>query len=99
MTRRHLTNCQPEWADALKGWNMRESQQVLEWQAEARKEGKAEGKTELVLRLLRRRTGTTVPKDLTSKVRGMMDLATLNEWFDIADEVTSIAEFRKRIQQ
>jgi hypothetical protein len=26
--------CQPLWKEALKGWNMKQSQQVLEWMAE-----------------------------------------------------------------
>ncbi len=34
------------WKEALKGWNMRDSQQVLEWIEQGRKEGKLEGKLE-----------------------------------------------------
>jgi hypothetical protein len=34
------------WKKALEGWSMKQSQQVLEWQAEARKEGRIEGHKE-----------------------------------------------------
>src|SRR5208283_1122779 len=30
-----LAGCRPAWKQALQGWNMQVSQQVLEWQAEA----------------------------------------------------------------
>jgi hypothetical protein len=34
------------WAEALKGWNVKQSQQVLQWQADARQEGEKAGRIE-----------------------------------------------------
>ena len=49
----------PDWKEALKGWNMKQSPQVLEWMAEGRAEGeikgRIEGKRQSLLRLLNRR--------------------------------------------
>jgi len=36
-----LTGCQPQWKSALEGWNMEQSAQVLEWQAQAYEIGRA----------------------------------------------------------
>src|SRR5262249_22124169 len=36
-----LTDCRPLWKRALQGWNVEQSQQVLEWQAIAEKRGLA----------------------------------------------------------
>src|SRR5437016_12304960 len=54
-----LTDCRPAWKQALEGWNVEQSLQVLEWQAEAEKRGlarrKAEAKVEALLRVLHKR--------------------------------------------
>jgi hypothetical protein len=38
-----LVDCWPAWKEALKEWNMKKSQQVLEWQAEGEARGEARG--------------------------------------------------------
>jgi hypothetical protein len=40
------TDCRPVWKQALEGWNVEQSAQVLEWQAEAEKRGLERGKAE-----------------------------------------------------
>jgi hypothetical protein len=74
--------CGDVWKQALKGWNMIQSPQVLEWQAEARAEGeakgKAEGKAEAILRLLQLRFGN-LPPELVAAVRATTDLARLDQ--------------------
>src|SRR5205823_2252681 len=67
------------WKQALKGWNMVQSQQVLEWQAEAR----AEGRAEAILRILRLRFGS-VPAEVETSIRGTLDVARLDQWVDVA---------------
>ncbi len=75
---------------------MQQSKQVLEWQAEARKEGELKGKAEWLLRHLQRRTGKAVPSDLASKIRNTTDMDTLDRWFDVADGISSFKEFRRQ---
>lgn len=78
---------------------MVQSQQVLEWQAEARKEGEAHGQAKSILRLLERRIGAAVPANLAAQVRAVTDPAILDHWFDVADSVTTFKEFRRRIKE
>jgi hypothetical protein len=81
------------WKEALRGWNVKQSKQVLEWQAE----GELKGRAESVLHLLERRTGAAVPSDLAARIRNTKDLATLKRLLDAADEVTSLHEFLNRV--
>jgi len=81
------------WAQALQGWNMTQSQQVLEWMAE----GKAEGKAETLLEVLELKFGP-VPADLATAIRGTADLAKLKQWVAAAVAATSLADFRQSAQ-
>jgi hypothetical protein len=82
------------WKQALKGWNIMQSQQVLEWQAEARAEGEAKGRATALLRLLQIRHGN-VPADLIATITAMTDLATLDRWFDAGVTSSSLDDFRQ----
>ena len=55
-----LTRHYDIWKKALEGWNMRQSQQVLEW----RQEGRLEGEQNSLLRMLRK----TYPEKLTAEL-------------------------------
>ena len=88
-----LAGCHAAWNEALRGWNVKQSKQVLEWQAE----GELKGRAESVLHLLERRTGAAVPSDLAAKIRNTKDLATLKRLLDAADEVISLDEFLGRV--
>jgi hypothetical protein len=88
------------WSDALKGWNMKQSQAVLEWLEEGRAEGRAEA--ELTTRraslseLLEARFGA-VPTEVTDHIRVSTDIATLKRWLVAAGQANSLAEFRAAI--
>lgn len=87
------------WKQALKEWNMRESQQVLEWinmgRTEGRAEGRAEGEANALLRLLAKRFAPGAPSDLAAKIRATSDLAKLESWFDLAYSSESLDAFRQ----
>jgi hypothetical protein len=95
-----------QWKHALGGWNVKVSQQVLEWQAEARAEGRAEGRAEAevqnqrttVLRVLEKRCKAAVPKDLIELIQATQDLGVLVRWLDAAVDATTFDEFRAAIQ-
>lgn len=90
-----LTNTRAAWVKALEGWNVRQSQQVLEWRAE----GRLETKRDDVLQLLRLRFQTEVPADLATTVEATTDLNELSRWFAAAAVVPSLDAFRNAVQQ
>src|SRR5205809_6395627 len=79
-----------EWKKALEGWNVRESQQVLEWQAE----GEVRGRRADILRLLEKRCKAPVPSDLAEAIEATQDLDLLLRWFDAAVEADTFDDFR-----
>jgi hypothetical protein len=85
--------CAPAWKNALKEWNVKQSQQVLEWQAEA----KAEAKAEAVLEVLATRLATEIPSELAEHVRSVHDLGTLTNWLKVASTTPSLDDFRRAI--
>jgi hypothetical protein len=89
------------WKQALQGWNMIQSQQVLEWQAEARVQGKAEGNVEgtvnALLQVLEVKFGQ-VPADLATVMRGTTDLQSLKNWLSVAVRASTLDEFRHSTQ-
>jgi len=82
------------WRKVLKGWNMKESPQVLEWQAEARMETRAED----VRRAIRLRFGTPVPEDLENQLVAIKKEAELDHWFDASLTAPSLDAFRAAVQ-
>jgi hypothetical protein len=90
--------CHEPWKKALEGWNVRQSQQVLEWQREARVEGRAEGKAEALLRLLELKFHTPVPVELATAIKSTTDLDQLSRWFDAAVTIGSLDAFRQLVQ-
>jgi hypothetical protein len=80
---------------------MRQSQQVLEWQAQARQEGRQEGERErsraLVLRALELRYRTPVPADLAAAVAALNDLGELSRWFDATLTNDTLDAFRAEV--
>jgi hypothetical protein len=85
----------------LEDWNVQVSQQVLEWQAEARQEAWQEGWLEgnilqcrvMLIRLLEARFGSPVAANLASEITVQRDLAVLDRWFDSAVNVPSLDAF------
>jgi hypothetical protein len=93
-----LTQRGEAWRRALRGWNMRQSQQVLEWQEEARHETRIERARRYILRALQKRFQGPVPADLTERIESLTDLDELDRWFDASQTADSLAAFRAAVQ-
>ncbi len=89
-----LAGCHAVWKVALKGWNMVQSQQVLEWMAEGEAKGETRAKVADLLRLLELRFQVIAP-DIQANIRATDDLATLSRWFDAAATAAALADFRQ----
>ncbi len=81
---------QAAWTQALMGWNMIQSQIVNEWmgKGEIKREAKA------VLRLLRLRF-QSLPAEVENGINATTDLATLEQWFDLAYSALTLEAFRQ----
>jgi flagellar biosynthesis/type III secretory pathway protein FliH len=100
-----LTGGRELWKRALEGWNMRESQQVLEWQAEARaealkegrQEGWREGRQDALLDVVRLQFGSALPDELMAQVRSLTDNAEISRWFEAAVKSQTFEQFQLRV--
>jgi hypothetical protein len=94
-----LTDCRPLWKQALEGWNVEQSLQVLEWQAEAEKRGLARGQAEAkvagLLHVLTKRF-RAVPADVERSIRATSDLEQLDRWLDAALDAATLTAFRQK---
>lgn len=81
----------PIWKEALKEWNMRESQAVLEWMNEA----EIKRQVADLLRLLELRLPPGVPPELVDIIRQTTDRDQLSRWFDAAATAPSLDAFRR----
>jgi hypothetical protein len=86
-----------EWKRALEGWNVQVSQQVLEWQAEAKAEATVATRRADLLQILEDLYGTTAPADVVSLVQGSNDPEQLSRWLKAAAKARSYDEFRAAI--
>jgi hypothetical protein len=86
------------WKEALKEWNVKLSQQVLEWQAEAHAEGQAKGQAEALLQMLEVRFSSAIPADLAAEIRGVRDVEQLKKGIAAAFAANSLEEFRRSFQ-
>jgi hypothetical protein len=86
------------WRRALEDWNVQVSQQVLEWQAKARQEGRQEEQVaqarSKILRALEVRLRSAVPSDVAAAVEAQADLDRLSSWFDAALTAADLPAFR-----
>jgi hypothetical protein len=94
-----LADRQEVWAQALEGWNVKQSRQVLEWQAEARQEADLERFRRDILRALELRYRGPVPTDLAAQVAALTDLEVLSQWFDATQTADNLEAFRASIDQ
>lgn len=100
-----LTRWAPLWRQALEDWNVRESPQVLEWQAQARQEaliegrnvGKVEALQETLLDLLALRLQSPVPVDIATRVAATSDAGVLKRWLHAVVQVGSFEDFRQHL--
>jgi hypothetical protein len=81
---------------------MRESQVIVEWQADAKARGLAQGQAERaradLLRVLQLRFPGAVPSDLATRVERLTDLDELARWFDAAVTAPSLDAFRVAVR-
>lgn len=77
------------WKNALRDWNMRQSEVVMEW----REEGRADGRATSLLDVLEMRFGAVAP-ELAAAVHDTTDSAKLRRWIKLAVAATSLDEFR-----
>jgi hypothetical protein len=87
--------CRKDWKEALKGWNMVESEQVLEWIAEGEAKGRVKGEANALLRLPEKRFPPGVPAETIVAIRATTDVEHLRRWFDLALEADSLGAFRQ----
>jgi hypothetical protein len=73
----------------LEGWNVRRSQQVLEWQAEATQTA--------LLHVLKARFRTEVSDDLIAILRALREPDELAHWLDEAAVAKSLDAFRDAV--
>lgn len=83
------------WKEALKGWNMVESQQVREWMAEGEARGEARGEANALLHVLARRFPPGASTQLTQTIQAVTDLERLRNWLDLALATDSLDAFRR----
>ncbi len=101
-----LAKCRDVWKQALEGWNMEQSQQVLEWQAEAEKrgwvrgraEGRAEGQANALETVLRARFGQELPAELKALIENTSDASVLNGWLEAVMNTSSLDEFQRLVE-
>ena len=82
--------CHAAWKKALEGWNVIQSKQVLEWQAQARTETHAAD----LLEALQERLGP-LPTEVVEQVRSERDDTVLRRWFKLALHATTLNQFLK----
>jgi hypothetical protein len=72
---------------------MIQSQQVLEWQAEAHAQGRAEGQAQALLKVLETKF-SAVPAEVASAIRATTDADRLQGWIVVAVKAASLEQFR-----
>ena len=90
--------CLPVWQQALKEWDVEQSQLIAGWRSKARDEGRLEAKRDAMLKVLRRHFPPEVPADLTQIIQQQTDLDALERWFDAALTALSLEAFRAQLQ-
>jgi hypothetical protein len=91
------------WKQALEGFNVKDSQQVLEWIAEGEAKGEArgeargllQGQADALLQVLARRFPPGASPQTESAVRATADLERLRTWLDTALAADSLEAFRQ----
>jgi hypothetical protein len=92
-----LAGCAEVWKRALKGWNMIQSQQIREWQEEARLETRLETTRQVLLRALELRFPGAMSRRFRKRVEASDDLEELKRWFDAALTTQDWPTFSKTV--
>jgi hypothetical protein len=81
------------WHDALKEWNMTESQQVLEWMAQ----GEVKGEIKALLLLLHKKFPPGPSPDLVSFLQSCKDSTLVTRWLAAAIDAASLDDFHRAV--
>jgi hypothetical protein len=81
-----------DWRQALEGWNVLVSKQVLEWQAIAELKNQRAN----LVRVLEKRCKAPLPTDLAEAIQATQDMNLLLRWFDAALEANTFDELTLR---
>ena len=96
-----LGNRRVIWAEALKEWNMRESQIANEWKNEGRVEGHLKGRLESrredLLNVLQARFPGELPGEVVQVVNTQDNADFLSRWLIAAVTAASIEQFRSQL--
>ncbi len=82
------------WRNQLEDWNMKRSESVMEWQAEAEAKARAED----VLKVLHLRFGAEMPLEIVQSIRNNHDLGKLDRWLEAAVKARSLNKFRQAME-
>jgi hypothetical protein len=82
------------WQNALRGWQMKESQVIKGWMNEGELIGTVKTRRIVLLDVLRIRFQDPVPESVRVAIEGTNDPTTLERWFQTAMTANSLAEFR-----
>lgn len=82
------------WQNALRGWQMRESQVIKGWMDEGKQIGVVETQRAFLLETLRARFQDPLSETVRVAIDGTNDPATLERWFKAALRANTLAEFR-----
>jgi hypothetical protein len=88
-----LAGCRPVWQQALEGWNVERSQIIGEW----RQQGQVMTLRKNIERALQIRFPTESLATVAERLAAETDLATLDQWFDLALRTPTLQEFQRQI--
>lgn len=89
-----VAGCRDAWKEALKEWNMSESQVVKEWMREGEVKGEIKGRVETIRTFLETKLGS-MPADLATALRAITDVNRLNALVPLAVRAASFDQFRQ----
>jgi hypothetical protein len=81
------------WSDAMKEWTMIESQLVLAWTADARRESDLTARREFLLTTLKERFAIPLPEEVVAVINQQVSVEMLRDWFRAALHVPSLDAF------
>src|SRR5262245_35047022 len=82
------------WQNALRGWQMKESQVIKGWMDEGKVIGVVEARRAALLDVIRIQLQDPVPESVRVAIEGTNDPITLDRWLKAALTANTLAEFR-----
>jgi hypothetical protein len=94
-----LAGCRPAWEQALRNWDMTESQLFLEWTAEAKEAGKVENARAWLIDELEARFPGAVTSDVRELIAKQDSKQLLDDWHKVALKTPSFDTFRAQVMR